>query len=335
MEIILVIGFPGKKEILDDSIGDEFVSLKKLSDFVFDTSQNKIIGIESLDSGSEKARLKFIELCKKQNIILSYYIIKETLEIAVYNYIAMYYKKYNKIPTEQYSDCEKNIYAYADFVDYAKSYKSPTEDEFLAIGEKYRLKRQYCDIDNEFITEQEFYADQKKGLSFDYVLQKDIFINGSQKALFLDYDGTIRETISNEQYPKNEDDIKILPNRKNIIQKYMQKGYLLFGISNQSGIALNIISESDVQKYFAKTHELLGLYFQDMRYCPHGKNPTKCFCRKGNPGFGIEMIIKYNLNPAKCIMVGDRKEDEEFANNCGFKFINEKQFFTSNLFAFT
>jgi phosphoglycolate phosphatase-like HAD superfamily hydrolase len=45
------------------------------------------------------------------------------------------------------------------------------------------------------------------------------------------------------------------------------------------------------------------------------------------PGFGALLIVKYNLNPADCIMVGDYKTDETFAKRCGFQYVDQAEFF--------
>ncbi|MFX1286823.1 MAG: HAD hydrolase-like protein [Promethearchaeota archaeon] len=42
---------------------------------------------------------------------------------------------------------------------------------------------------------------------------------------------------------------------------------------------------------------------------------------------GVQFIEKYHLDPSQCIMVGDMKTDQTFAERCGFQFINAQQFF--------
>ena len=45
------------------------------------------------------------------------------------------------------------------------------------------------------------------------------------------------------------------------------------------------------------------------------------------PGMGVQFIEKYKLDPSQCIMVGDMKTDQTFAERCGFQFINAQKFF--------
>jgi D-glycero-D-manno-heptose 1,7-bisphosphate phosphatase len=148
----------------------------------------------------------------------------------------------------------------------------------------------------------------------------------TNKALILDYDGTLRKTISGNKYPVNINDIEILPNRITRLQEYKNNGYILLGISNQSGIAKKELTTETAIQCFDKTNELLGFDI-DYKFCPHSVPPITCYCRKPGVGFGIEFIEKYKLNANECIMVGDLKTDSTFASRCGFKFVNSDIFF--------
>jgi imidazoleglycerol-phosphate dehydratase/histidinol-phosphatase len=52
-----------------------------------------------------------------------------------------------------------------------------------------------------------------------------------------------------------------------------------------------------------------------------------CVCRKPQSGMGLYFRDKYKLDLSKCIMVGDRKTDNTFADRLGIKYYTEKQFF--------
>jgi histidinol-phosphate phosphatase family protein len=153
------------------------------------------------------------------------------------------------------------------------------------------------------------------------------------KALFLDIDGTIRETEHLEnKYPVKPDDVILIKPKAELrakIESYRSKGYLLIGISNQSGIARNIVTKEQVDSCFVKTRELLGYTEKEfpILYCPHNNVPISCYCRKPQVGMGIYMIEKLKLDPLKCIMVGDRKTDETMATRLGMKYYDVKDFF--------
>ncbi len=66
------------------------------------------------------------------------------------------------------------------------------------------------------------------------------------------------------------------------------------------------------------TNEMLGMDI-DYLFCPHQAYPQVCYCRNPMPGMGVQFIEKYKLNPSQCIMVGDMKTDQTFAERCGFQ----------------
>jgi hypothetical protein len=45
------------------------------------------------------------------------------------------------------------------------------------------------------------------------------------------------------------------------------------------------------------------------------------------PGFGVEFVENYKLNPDLTIVVGDQTSDKTFARRCGFRFIQADEFF--------
>lgn len=153
---------------------------------------------------------------------------------------------------------------------------------------------------------------------------------GTVKAIILDYDGTLRDDARNHggkyPYPTSPDEVVLLPNRSEVLQSWKDKGYLLLGVSTQSGIGKGTVSQENAEAAFERTNELLG-HNIDYRYCPHHNFPVACYCRKPQPGLGVALIRQYGLNPGECIYVGDRTEDKTFAKRCGFKFAHADDFF--------
>ena len=148
----------------------------------------------------------------------------------------------------------------------------------------------------------------------------------TNKAILFDYDGTLRKTKSGDIYPTDPSDIEILPGRKEKIKELKSQGYIILGVSNQSGVAKGKLTYEMAEKCFQKTNELLDFDI-DVRFCSHKVPPITCYCRKPGVGFGVEFIEKYKLDPSQCIMVGDMKSDETFAKRCGFKFMHVDKFF--------
>lgn len=145
------------------------------------------------------------------------------------------------------------------------------------------------------------------------------------KAVIVDYDGTVRTTKSGAKFPSNPNDIKIIPGISKKLQEYKDNGYLLLGASNQSFVGKGELPEDVCIACFDKTNELLGLDI-DYLFSPDAAFPITSYLRKPLPGMGVKHIIKHKLNPAETIMVGDATSDKTFAGRCGFKFIHINQF---------
>ncbi len=149
----------------------------------------------------------------------------------------------------------------------------------------------------------------------------------TQKGLLLDVDGTLRTTRSGEIYPRNADDVVLLPNRRETLLRWIENGYSLFFLSNQSGISSGKLTQLDAVGAFQRTVELLGLPVVEITYCPHPAFPVGCFCRKPLPGLGVYLIRKYKLDMEHLVMVGDMDSDAGFARSIGAKYFDASQFF--------
>lgn len=150
----------------------------------------------------------------------------------------------------------------------------------------------------------------------------------SGRALILDFDQTLRDVPHGSRYgyPTEPDEVRVLPNRAEVLKRYLFDGYMLLGASNQSGIAKGVIDEPTAKACFERTEDLLGVSI-GYEYCPHKAPLVSCWCRKPMPGMGVLLIERDGLDPSKCIMVGDQRTDEEFARRCGFGYVPALDFF--------
>jgi HAD superfamily hydrolase (TIGR01662 family) len=149
-----------------------------------------------------------------------------------------------------------------------------------------------------------------------------------QKGLLLDVDGTLRTTRSGEIYPRSAVDVVLLPNRRETLQRWIEDGFLLFFLSNQSGIASGKLSQTDADAAFQRTVELLGLPVTEVTYCPHPAFPVGCFCRKPLPGLGVYLKRKYKLDFDQSVMVGDMDSDAAFARGIAVRYVDANEFFS-------
>ena len=153
-----------------------------------------------------------------------------------------------------------------------------------------------------------------------------------KKALFLDIDGTIRETEHlPHKYPTQVEEVQLIHPREKMkatLDAYRAEGYTLIGVSNQSGISKGTVTEEKVDEIFERTRSLLGYTETDfpILYCPHPSMPVTCFCRKPQVGMAMECILKLGLDPHQCIMVGDQKTDQNMAERLHIKYYDVKDF---------
>ena len=244
------------------------------------------------------SRAGIIKIAQKHKIPITCVWLKTSIEQAQVNATRRIIQKHGYLlsPKEILDAKSPNIFPPVVLFTYKKQFQKPTTKEGF-----------------EYVVDQEFTPNP---LGKEY----------KNKALILDYDGTLRETISGNKFPVDPSDVRILPGRKEVLKKYKDAGYLLLGVSNQSGIAKKQLTEEAAKACFKKTNDLLGFDIE-VRYCSHSVPPITCFCRKPMPGLGVEFIEKYKLDPKQCIMVGDMTSDKTFAERAGFKFMDQAEFF--------
>jgi histidinol-phosphate phosphatase family protein len=135
------------------------------------------------------------------------------------------------------------------------------------------------------------------------------------KAVFLDRDGTINEDVG-DLY--SMDKLIILPNAFEAL-KILQKHFLLFVVTNQSGIGKKIFSEKQYLEFNRYFHELLkseGINLNHIYCCPH-KKEDNCLCRKPKPYFLMEAKKDYNIDLKNSYVIGDHPHDVDMGHRVG------------------
>ncbi len=140
----------------------------------------------------------------------------------------------------------------------------------------------------------------------------------SAKALFLDRDGTL---IVDKHYLHDPAGVELLPGVVDGLSHARKLGYRFFLFSNQSGIGRGFYTMADAIRVNERMEELIGLerpLFEGICMAP--ETPAQPInYRKPSPKFILEMIATYQLDPAQCIMVGDRESDVEAGRNAGIR----------------
>lgn len=156
------------------------------------------------------------------------------------------------------------------------------------------------------------------------------------KYLWLDFDGTCRETIADptpynikdRRPPFKKEEVKLIPGMKEKLKEWDEKGWQIIGVSNQSGVEKGLVTEEEVEQIAAYTMDLLGIYFP-FYFAPNKRKGTEKELRLRKPNIGMaEEAIKDwgEMDKENSFMVGDYISDEKFADNLGIKYLDIKDF---------
>jgi D-glycero-D-manno-heptose 1,7-bisphosphate phosphatase len=149
--------------------------------------------------------------------------------------------------------------------------------------------------------------------------------SGSNKAIFIDKDGTLIPDI-----PYNVDPGKISLQEGALagLHQLQEAGYLLIIISNQSGVARGIFKEEALIHVQHKIESLLaekGVVLNGFYYCPHYPDSSikeysvECDCRKPQPGMLLKAALDFNIDLTRSWMIGDILNDVEAGKKAGCK----------------
>ncbi|MEW6348703.1 MAG: HAD family hydrolase [Thermodesulfobacteriota bacterium] len=140
------------------------------------------------------------------------------------------------------------------------------------------------------------------------------------KAIFLDRDGVINEKLPGDEYVGSADQFRLLPGVVDALKIFRRLGFMLAVVTNQRGVALQKITEEDVNRVHEHMNELLrsqGIRIDRITHCPHDNNDPQCRCRKPKPGLILRTARTLGLNLHESYMVGDSVSDIEAGRNAG------------------
>ena len=133
--------------------------------------------------------------------------------------------------------------------------------------------------------------------------------------LFLDRDGVVNREIG---YLYRPDQVVFTPGIFDLCRHAQALGYALIIITNQSGIARQLYSETDfhslmnwmTEEFLRQNVRVDGYYF-----CPHhpeygvGPYRKECEDRKPQPGMILKASTDHNIDLKRSVLVGDRCSD--------------------------
>ena len=151
------------------------------------------------------------------------------------------------------------------------------------------------------------------------------------KLVIFDVDGTLVTTKSGATFRKTADDWQWLPGRLETLKVLQAQGVHLGIATNQGGVAFGYLDPLEIR------HELMMManegHIAYVEMCfshPEATRPgyrDNSPRRKPGPGMLNEIIEASSEAKQDTLMVGDRPEDEQAAQNAGVAFMWGDEFF--------
>jgi D-glycero-D-manno-heptose 1,7-bisphosphate phosphatase len=136
-----------------------------------------------------------------------------------------------------------------------------------------------------------------------------------KRAVFFDRDDTL---IKNVPYLGDPAQVRLMPHAKESLDQLQKEGYLLFIVSNQSGVGRGYITREQVHAVNQEMLRQLGApYFQEIYSAFSAPGDAIDDGRKPNPKLVLDAASRYEIDLAQSYFVGDRLADVRCAKNAG------------------
>jgi len=137
-------------------------------------------------------------------------------------------------------------------------------------------------------------------------------------AAFLDRDGVLNHDTG---YVHRKEDFVWVEGAQAAVKRLNDGGWLVFVVTNQSGIARGLYGPPEVEALHRWVNEELariGAHIDAFYYCPHhpeglGDYGRVCACRKPAPGLLLQAMREWPVAREASLMIGDKEVDMEAA----------------------
>ena len=134
-------------------------------------------------------------------------------------------------------------------------------------------------------------------------------------AVFLDRDGTLIEDRGHLRRPQ---EVSFFPCTVSALRR-LQNTFLLFVVTNQSGVAEGVLTSRDVERvngHVVRQLAKAGVRIAETYTCPH-KRADRCECIKPNSHFLRLAASDHQVDLRRSFVIGDHPHDVELARNAG------------------
>ncbi|WP_082637894.1 D-glycero-alpha-D-manno-heptose-1,7-bisphosphate 7-phosphatase [Bradyrhizobium retamae] len=142
-------------------------------------------------------------------------------------------------------------------------------------------------------------------------------------AVFFDRDGVLNE---DHGYVYEISKLKWIDGAREAVKAANEAGYLVFVITNQSGVARGLYDEHHVQalhEWMAGDLAKIGAHIDAFEYCPYHPDAVieqyrkVSHRRKPAPGMITDLLERFPVDISRSILVGDKPTDLEAARAAG------------------
>lgn len=153
--------------------------------------------------------------------------------------------------------------------------------------------------------------------------QHEMAARTRRPAVFFDRDGVLNV---DRGYVHRWEEFEWLRGAREAVRMCNDRGYLVFVVTNQAGVAHGHYAEDAVKRLHARVAEELaavGAHVEEFEYCPH--HPTAsvaryrrvCDRRKPGPGMIRDLLARWNVDVERSLLIGDQSSDLEAAAAAG------------------
>ena len=139
-----------------------------------------------------------------------------------------------------------------------------------------------------------------------------------KRAVFLDRDGTLNV---DGRYLSDPRQLELIPGTSSALRALAEAGFLLFIVTNQSGIGRGYYTQDDMERVNARLCAEVagdGVRFERIYFAPEAPElPSRG--RKPNPQFLFDARDEFGLDLTQSYMVGDKLLDLECGWNAGVR----------------
>ena len=184
-------------------------------------------------------------------------------------------------------------------------------DKFILLV-TFTMKKIYDSIDLERLN-------KNKHITFLNKKENIKGISNKRKAIFFDRDGVL---INDVNYIKEPKKVNLLNGVIDLIKYAKKMRFLIFVITNQSGIARGFFTWEDYEKVSNKMLEIINFPEAICAIYANGEGPNNLdnnSWRKPNPNMILRAAKDFNLDLENSILVGDRLSDLISGEKAGIK----------------